>query len=233
MPAAAQFYPAYRDRYGNYVGRDYGYDGWGGYGYNAGSSSYNAAMAAASANQIANEQAAAQQRAAMRNRINSTLAADAQQRAQAIQGRQQSSRDWWFQTEQQQLARQQADDARYNALRWQSSGSPAAGMGFEASISSSAAAAANDVIQWPPILRNAQFSAERARVEAPYLRVPKTIPTVDDYQAIIQASSQMKVILKNMAADISAKTYLDAVDFLDLMAAQARGYIEKARKPAA
>jgi hypothetical protein len=231
IPVDAQFHPGYRDRYGNYTGRayygyGYGYDGWGGYG---GGSTYNTAVAAASANQIAGEQAAMQQRMATQNKINSALAANAQQRTAAIQGRQQSNRDWWFQVQQQQMAERQANDARYNARLWQTYGPAASAAGFESSVSSSTTpAAASDIIQWPPILRNSGFAAQRARIEAPYRRDKGlTNPTVKDYETMIDATEKMKEILKSKAADISALTYLNADAFLDQLADEARGRIKK------
>ena len=68
-------------------------------------------------------------------------------------------------------------------------------------------------------------------VEAPYRRAPKgeAIPTVEDYKNMIDAAEQMKTILGQMTAEISAQDYLNTVKFLDQLAAEARGRIENVK----
>ena len=45
---------------------------------------------------------------------------------------------------------------------------------------------------------------------------------------MIEAVGQMKTILKSMTDDISAREYLDAEAFLDRLAGEARGKLDKA-----
>jgi hypothetical protein len=101
--------------------------------------------------------------------------------------------------------------------------------GFE-SASPAAPPVATDIIKWSPVLQAPQFAEQRARIEAPYRRGAKGLstPTAKDYQDMIAATGQMKLILKNMATEISAQDYLNAAAFLDQLAAEARGRLEKA-----
>jgi crotonobetainyl-CoA:carnitine CoA-transferase CaiB-like acyl-CoA transferase len=158
----------------------------------------------------------------MQSGIRNTLTTQAQTRTQDILGQQQSNKDWWFQVQQQQMAQRRAMPALASG-----GGAPAAG--FESARSAAAQPeVATDIIKWPSVLRDPQFAQERARVEAPYRRAPKgeAIPTVDDYKNMIDAAEQMKTILGQMTAEISAQAYLNTVKFLDQLAAEARGRIE-------
>ena len=166
-----------------------------------------------------------QQRAMMQGGIRNTMTTQAEARTQAQFSQQQSNRDWWFQVQQQQVAQRHSMSAR-----------PSMGMapvtGFESAAPAAATQpeAATDVIKWLPVLCDPRFAAERASVEAPYRRDPKekANPTAVDYQNMIGAAEKMKTVLGQMTADISAQEYLGAEQFLDKLAAEARGRIEKA-----
>jgi len=211
--AAAQAWPGHHRYYGYY----------GGYGYNSAvviydlGSAGNARRYAAQSERLLGQQIAAQQMAATQSGIRNAMEADAQRRVQNAFLQQQADRDWWFQTQQQQVAQRQALAAQLALIK--------AAEGFD-----SATPAALDLIKWPSVLRDPQFAERRARIENPYRRgskVPST-PTAKDCQEMIETAGQMKMILKGMAANISARDYLDAEAFLDQLAAEARGKLGKA-----
>ncbi len=217
--AAAQFWPGY-----GYSG---GYGAWGGY-----ASALNNATSrnVAESDRLMGQSAAMQQRAMVQSGIRNTLTTQAETRTQNILGQQQSNRDWWFQVQQQQVAQRHAMSARPSAGM-----SPVSGFESAAPAAASAPEAATDVIKWLPVLCEPRFAAERARVEAPYRRDPtgRTNPTTADYQNMIDAAGQMKAVLGRMTAEISAQDYLNAEKFLDQLAAEARGRIEKGAAPPA
>jgi hypothetical protein len=265
--ASAQMFPG---RYRNNSSYDMdAYDA--AVGINALNSANNAARSTAQAYQAWSQQSS-QQMAATQSDIRSAMDAGAQQRAQNIYGQQQASRDWWFQTQQQQAAQRQAEAAQqqdqpaprqvqatqrqYSAApqpaptpqrqdldaqwrdqeaQWQDQAvrrqehAALFNSGFE-SAPPDMPRAATDIIKWLPLLQAPQFAAERARVEAPYRRSSKgpIIPTAKDYQDMIAATGQMKVILKGMVTYITAQQYLNAEAFLDQLAAEARGRLEMA-----
>ena len=86
--------------------------------------------------------------------------------------------------------------------------------------------AATDIIPWLPVLCDPRFAAQRAIVEAPYRRQPKSNPTVADYQNMIAAAGQMKAILGQMTAEISAQEYLNAEKFVDQLTTESEGRIK-------
>jgi hypothetical protein len=159
------------------------------------------------------QQIAAQQMAAMQGGIRNSIELDAQRRAQYALDQQQADRDWWLQTQQQQVAQRQALTAQLALMK----------------ASANADSAALDVIQWPSLLRDPQFADHRARIEAPYRRASKVLatPTANDYRQMIETAGQMKSALKGMAANVSAQDYLSAEAFLDRLAAEARGKLGK------
>jgi len=217
-PASAQFWPGY-----GYYG-DAGV--WGAYtsALHDSTSRY-----IAQSDRLMGERAANQQMTAMQSGIRNTLSSQANLRTQTAMSQQQSNRDWWFQIEQQQLARRRAAGAM---------GSPATAEAAMATMRQESPAmpqVATDVIPWLPVLCDPRFAAERAIVEAPYRHADgkPTEPTEADYQRMIEAAGQMKTILDQMAGEISAREYLDAGKFLDQLAAEARGRIEKAAAPSA
>ena len=219
--AAAQIGPR-RD----YRGGSYG--GWDGdtVVYDTGAT-YNTTMTNASQQRMQGQAEAAAQRAAMQSGIRSTLSSQATARNQAILGQQQQSQDWWWQVQQQQIAQRQARQAYQPPSA--PAATPAAAPSFEPSTSTAALVAgpeqANDIIQWRPILYDRRFDALRAQVEAPYLRngrgKPLSQPTAADYRNMIKAFEQMKVLLRQMDSQISAREYLDTCQDIDGLIKQA------------
>jgi hypothetical protein len=206
-----------RGHYGGYGG--YWDDGAAGVmGAYTSTMNYNTTRNIAEANRLAGQRAAMQQNALMQGGIRSTLTSQAENRSQDIINRQQSNRDWWFQVQQQQIAQRRAMPASAGAA-------PVAG--FEAAAASPQVA--TDIIQWPQVLWGPEFAADRAKVEAPYRRTPKTNPTNADYQNMIDAAANMKMLLGKITANISAQEYLGAGKFLDQLTAEARGRIEKSK----
>jgi hypothetical protein len=192
---------------------------YGGYGYNSAIVIYdlnaaaNAQRYAAQSERLLGQQIAAQQMGAMHSGIRNAIELDGQRRTQNVILQQQADRDWWLQTQQQQSNQRRALAAQLALMK-----------------AAEADTAALDVIHWPAVLRQPQFAERRARIEAPYRRGAKTtsVPTTEDYRVMIEAVGQMKTILKGMADDISAREYLDAEAFLDRLAAEARGKLDKA-----
>jgi hypothetical protein len=165
------------------------------------------------------QRAASPQMTGMENGIRSAVGAGDQQRSQNIYNQQQAGRDWWFQVQQQQMSqRQQAP--QYATM-------PA---GFESAPAPPAPKVATDIIKWPAVLQAQQFADQRAQIEAPYRRSPKGLsrPTAEDYQNMIKAADQMKVILKGLATKTLAQEYLDTLSFIDKLAAEARERLEQA-----
>ena len=214
----------YRGDYGGYGGY-YGYGGDGAWGAYTSALNNATSRNVAEQDRLAGQNAALQQRAMMQSGIRNTLTTQAQTRTQDLLDRQQSNKDWWFQVQQQQLAQRQTVAARPYVGQ-----APVAG--FESAAPARAQPeAATDIIKWPSVLRDPRFAQQRAAVEAPYRRAPKgeAIPTVEDYQNMIEAAAQMKTILGQMTAEISAQDYLNTMKFLDQLAAEARGRIANAR----
>ncbi len=208
----------------NYYGGYYG--AWDAYPYGPGST-YNTTLDNAAQQKMLGQSEAAAQRAAMQSGIRSTLSNQATAWNQATNNRRQDDRDWWFQTQQQQLAQRQAQQAYRPAPA-------AAAPAFEPATATAATVAsparANDIINWRPILYDRRFDALRAAVEAPYLRnggKPLSQPTAADYRNMIKAFEQMKVVLKQMDAQISAREYLDTCQDIDGLIKQSRDRAEQ------
>jgi hypothetical protein len=208
--AEAQFWPGY--------GYDGGYGAWGAY---AAGMENATTRNIAQQDRLAGQLAANQQMAAMQNNIRNTLNTQAEMRTQMINSQQQSNSDWWFGVQQQQLAQRQA------MSRGSASASAAAAAAQAVEQIPTAPQAQTDIIAWPPVLCDARFAEQRAMVEAPYRRVPKgqAKPTVEDYQNMIKAVDQMKILLNEMTSEVSAQVYLHAEKFLDQLATEARGRI--------
>ncbi|MEI8373718.1 MAG: Ni/Fe-hydrogenase cytochrome b subunit [Planctomycetota bacterium] len=88
-------------------------------------------------------------------------------------------------------------------------------------------AAPNGIINWPLLLRGSHFAEHRARIEAPY-RCSATglsSPTAQDYEEMIRVTEQMKAVLKQISAQISARDYLNTEARLDQFAAKVRSRI--------
>ena len=203
-PGYHHHYPGYYDSYGYGVALLYDLGGgWHGRHY-------------AAQSRLLGEQIAAQQSAAMQRSIRHAMSAEAGRRSDQIYGQQQADRDWWLQVQQQQIAdrRQVAELAAIT-------------IGFRAA---SAPKAATDVIRWPSLLQGPQFAEQLAQIEAPYRRNSKgpIVPTATDYKNMIQAAERMRSIVKELTANLTAREYLDSQAFLDRLAAEARGRLEKA-----
>ena len=202
---------------------------WPGYGYRGGYGAWGSVASAmnnrtsryvAQSDRMMGQQAAMQQQSALQSNIRGTLESQAQTRTQSSLGQQQSNRDWWFQVQQQQVARGRSMPP--------AGGGGMAAAGFEAALSTERVpAAATDIIKWLPVLCEPQFAQERTIIEAPYRREPKANPTPEDYQNMVDATEQMKVILGRMTTELSAQEYIDAERFLDQLAAEARGRLNK------
>jgi hypothetical protein len=209
----AQFWP-------HYYGRDSAYGAWGAFSSAVQDST---TRHIAEQDRLAGEIAASRQTAAMQSNIQNTMMNQAEARTQNYLNQRQNSRDWWFQVQQQQVAQRHTASARPSV-------GDAVIAGFEATSPKAVQSqAATDVIHWLPVLCEPCFAAQRARIEAPYRHTPKQSPTTADYENMIDAAQQMKVQLGRITADISAQDYLQAEKFLDQLAAEARGRIEKAK----
>lgn len=191
------YYPGYYARY------DFGWiSGFGGRRFYAQSQ------------QLLGEQIAAQQAAATQRNIRYAMSADAQRRSDQAFIQQQADREWWLQTQQQQMAdRQQA--AALAAMTANSESTPKV---------------ATDLIRWPPVLQAPQYAEQRTRIEAPYRRGPKGLsePTASDYRDMIVCAGQMRTIVKEMTASLTSQQYIDAQVFLDRLTVEARSHLPKA-----
>ena len=81
-----------------------------------------------------------------------------------------------------------------------------------------------------PVVTDPAIRSQRTQIEAPYRRGSKglSIPMADDYRNMVKAAEQMKAILKGMTAELTAAEYFDGEDFLNRLAAEARGRMEQA-----
>jgi hypothetical protein len=205
-PLRAQFWP------GN---SNYGYGAWGGFPY--GPNDNNAEIAAQ--NRRTGQLATMGQNAMMQSGIRNTMANQAATRDSAILAQQQSNQDWWFQQQSAQMAQRRAQAYQPPPT------AVAAVTNFEPSAPAvSRPKARTDIIQWPPLLQDAQFAQQRALIEAPYRRSPPGLsrPTAADYRDMIPVIDQMKGVLQRMAADVIAQDYLQAEAFLKLIGREAR-----------
>jgi len=210
-PALAQFGPVYPYFSG------YGYGGWGTYSLNSG---------AALENQLASQSRAMAQNAVVQSGVRSTLTQQAESRTQNIAGQRQAYKDWWFQTQQQQMAAQQTRTG-YGTV-------PSAGV-------SSLEPAAAEIIPWPTLLKDPLFTKQRDRIEEPYCRSPSGLsqPMAADYRQMLDATAKMKELLRQKVAfdyGLPAGQFAEADKFLDDLASEARGraeQMEAAARPAA
>lgn len=233
--AMGQLHPGSHGHYGQHAYGGYGgyyddyYGGYGAWGSVASAMNTASARYAAQQDRMAGQAAADLQRGMMQSNIRNTLGTQASIRTQDILNQNELNRDWWFQVQQQQVAQRQALAAQAAPVAMMSSA------GLEAVPSPKPeSSAATDVIRWQSTLCDPRFSADRAKVEAPYRRAPKgkAVPTTADYQNMIDAAQHMKLLLGQMTADVSAQDYLSAEKFLDQLAAEAHGRIEQAKKSA-
>jgi hypothetical protein len=153
------------------------------------------------------------------NTIQNTMLAQAQSQSNAILSQRQANRDWWFQYQGQQMARQSAAGF----------GTAAAGLGLEGVDPSPPA-----VIKWPYLLQQPRFASRRAMIEAPYLRSPPGLsaPTTEDYAAMVKTIAEMKALLERMKEEgASMYLYNEADSFLDKIEAEARERSQAAAAP--
>jgi hypothetical protein len=208
-----------------------GYGGYGGYGDDAGvlalqSSAVSQANARniAQSNRLMGQNAAAQQRAMIQSGIRNTLSTQANERTQYILGQQQSNRDWWFQTQQQQMAGRPASGGSVPAMVACGYDAEAGAAGL--AVADAAPKAAMDIIKWPIVLQEKEFASRRAKIEAPYRRSPPAskVPTAEDYRAMVKDVDEMKAILEwrlTVMSGLDSKGYEQAKDFLNKLGAEA------------
>lgn len=223
-PAFGQIWHGHGYPYGNGGWGDSG--GWGALGSLSATSQYNTTRNIQSANQLAGQNIAAQQQAAMQGNIRNTMMSQAQTQTQNILNQQQSNKDWWFQVQQQQVAQRQAMAGRMPpTMPPASSFEPSAAVAAASTPDTNATPApADEVMQWPTALQDSRFAALRNEVESPYRRTPGKLsyPTAAEYQAMLGPIEQMRSLLGQMTGDISARDYLDAEKFLNLISQQAQ-----------
>ena len=168
----------------------------------------------AQSQRLLGEQIAAQQAAATQRSIRYSMAAETQRRSDQIFVQQQTDRDWWIQTQQQQIAdRQQAAALAAIVANTETSPTPPG---------------ATDVIKWPLPLQRPEFAEQRTKIEAPYRRDAKrlSIPTAADYQDMLKSVEQMRRIVKRLAAVFTWQQSTDAKTFLDRLATEVHGRLE-------
>ncbi len=205
-------------QFGYYPRADGGYSGDGAWGLYSSAATYAATSRAYEANRLASDRAALAQSELVQGNIRNMQTAQAEYRTQDIVGQQQANRNWWFQVQQQQAQRQPTYAGRTTYA--------APVSGFE-SAPSTAVAATDSIIKWPPLLCQPEFAKQRALVEAPYRsKGAKADPTVADYETMIEAVEQMRAIMRQMATTLVAQEYLDTDAFLTQLAAEAQGRIE-------
>jgi len=199
-PVSAQFYPGY------------GYGGWG--GTNGAAALMGTDYKQATAMQLkaqsmqAGQQAAMQQNYVVQSGIRNTLSSQAQSQTNAILNQQQSTQDWWFQRQSQEMAQRQG--------REYASGAPAVPAGF--APAGGPPPAATDIIKWPTILQESCFASERSQIEAPYRRTPPKLstPTAAEYAKMAGAVDDMKAVLEwRLKQGIDTAEYNTATAFLN------------------
>ncbi len=213
-------------------GYPYGYGGWGDssgwarLGSLSATSQYNTTRNIQAADKSAGQAIAAQQSAAMQSNIRNTMMTQAQSQTQNILSQQQANKNWWFQVEQQQAAQRRATSVRMPPM-----GAPATSFEPAPAVAASSASAADtsakpadDVMQWPTALQDPRFAGLRGEVEAPYRRTPGKIsyPTREEYLAMLPPIEQIRSLLGQMTSELTAREYLDAEKFLNLIAQQAQ-----------
>lgn len=213
--AVAQMGPAAR----------YVYGGWGG------NSSYNTSRNIAAQQHAAAASRGFQQTRYVQNTIRSATMGGG---ASTMPSAEQAARDWMYR---QQSRVAPAPRQSSNAPPPVSPGAMSPSPSYVASTlqMQTAPPKADDLIKWPALLRNSRFAEQRATVEAPYRRPSSEDggPTVDDFHKMVDATAEMKLILKGMANEIRASQYLDAEKFLDTLAAEAREWAKRKAEAAA
>lgn len=193
----------------------YGYGGWYG-GWGAGT--FNTTRELHEQDRMQARAMTASRNARVGGEVRDTLLNEANARTQAAISQQQSARDWWFQTQQRQVAEQAARTASRSLppLAY----APASGT----TMATTAAASTKSLIQWPAVLLDPRFTAQRASVEAPFARFAEggATVTVAEYRAMIATAEAMKQQLDGLATEITAAEYLAAQKFLEQLAGEAQ-----------
>jgi hypothetical protein len=201
------------------------YYGWGGFGY--GGSYVNTANTNFTQQRIANAEITGAARLARQQSASNMMMQQAQSRTAGILDQRQNYADWWHQTQQRQFAQQppRASGGPLAAV----GPAPVAPVAAQSTSGTAPTGTPSDVIRWPAILTDSRFAAEREQIEAPFRRALSggPTPTVADYRAIIAASEQMKVKLREMAPELIASEYLALDAFLDQLEGEGRGRIEE------
>jgi hypothetical protein len=194
--------------------------GWGAYAYGVSSQASNVSRELAAGAHRKTFNRAQQQSAAMQQGIRNTLSSSAQSRAAGMQNYTQDYTNWTLQHRDRQRAESRLPTRSFAS-------SPA--MARPYSSASSAARVSTDIIKWPVPLMDPRFDKLRAEVEEPFRKQASagSLPTIEDYQKMIEAADQMKQLLTGMAFQVSAAQYKELERFLDSLAGEARGRVEK------
>ena len=161
-----------------------------------------------------------QQMANQQRDIRASLSRQGQSRTASMERHVGDYKDWWFTTQQRQFAQRQARQQSRPAAampRGTASFSPS-------TMQSTPPQESTGIIAWPPVLRNAQFAEQRARVEGPFQTGIN--PTIKQYKGMIDATEKMKQTLKNNAYQISAGEYMEVEKFLDTLAAECQERVD-------
>ena len=203
------------------------YGGWGGYPYDT-AATYRTNMNIASQQQQRAASRAMEQNRTVQMGIRSSLDSQATAQAQSQVTEAQRARDFWMQQQGRQMAQSRARAARPPV-------SLAGAARVAEGLTGGAAAASPSIIKWPPALMDPRFAAQRAKIEAPFLRraADGGVVTIGEYEEIIKTTGEMKVTLKQLVDEISAGDYLRVEKFLDTMADEARQEIKVRQEAAA
>jgi hypothetical protein len=215
--AMAQFGP-----YGSYSG------GWGANPYAATARSADVSRQMASQRHAKTFDRGQQQMTNLQGQVRGMQTSEAQRRTASMGQHKSDYKDWWFTTQKQQFAQQQQRFAQSQArLPYRSAA--AAPRETASTMQSAPPRNSTDIIGWPTILRNTQFAEQRARVEGPFRTqaAEGTAPTIEQYTGMVDATEKMKQILKDNAYEISAGDYMETEKFLDAMAAECQGRIDR------
>jgi len=209
-PAMAQWGP-----YGE------GYGGWGAFPYAVSSQANNVSRQLAAGAHRETFNRAQQQTANMQRGIRDTLMASAQNRTAQMQNYTQNYENWTLQHQDRQMAQSRPPSRPFAPT-------PTATAAFSSSAVS-AARASTSIIKWPVALLDPRFDKLRAEIEEPFRKqaVGGTPPTIEEYKTMIEAADEMKGLLTGIAFEISAAQYKELEKFLDTLAAEAQGRIDK------
>jgi hypothetical protein len=159
---------------------------------------YSNRMEIAAQDRQAAQQAANDRSMAVGSSIRNTMTTQAQNRADAIARQRQDYKDWWYQTEQQQMTGRPASSATGAAAPM------AGGAGMRQPVVGGMTMedlypdVHLDIIKWPRVLQERSFATRRALIEAPYRRSPPKLsaPTIADYRNMVSTVNEMKSILE-------------------------------------